>query len=63
MYISIAWYREGAGFSLICAIYMQTAVVVQWDVYVQCSRHTYSGHMLIMYSSAPGHIVACSDFT
>ena len=59
-------YIEVTVFLLKFTIYMETAGVMQWDKYVQCGRHicsgAYANNVKCMYTSAPGHIVDCSEF-
>ena len=41
--------------------HMKTTVAVQWDIYVQCDMHNFSGayvsNVECMYTNVPGHIV------
>ena len=45
---------------------MQTTVVVQYDICMQCGRDicsgTYGSNVKWMYTSASGHTVDCSEF-
>ena len=45
---------------------MDTTVTVQWDMYVQYSRHicsrTYANNVKCIYTSVPGHIADSNEF-
>ena len=45
---------------------MWPVVEVQWDIYIQCGRHTcsraHASNVKYMYTSSPVHIIDCSEF-